>query len=77
MRLVHDIIMYLIIAFTVHHVYSAVLIDLEERSGLVSSIVTGWKSLTPHHIAEAERQSAGKRGGLFRRGVRKASDGNA
>ncbi len=76
-RLVHDIIMYLIIAFTVHHVYSAVLIDLEERSGLVSSIVTGWKSLTPHHIAEAERQSAGKRGGLFRRGVRKASDGNA
>jgi Ni/Fe-hydrogenase 1 B-type cytochrome subunit len=53
-RLVHNIIMYLIIAFTIHHVYSAVLIDIEERSGLVSSIVTGYKSLTRHHIAEAE-----------------------
>jgi Ni/Fe-hydrogenase 1 B-type cytochrome subunit len=53
-RLVHTLIMYLIIAFTIHHVYSAVLIDIEERSGLVSSIVTGYKSLTRQHIAEAE-----------------------
>ncbi len=55
-RLVHDIIMYLIIAFTIHHVYSAVLIDTEERSGLVSSIVTGYKSLTAHHIEQAEAE---------------------
>lgn len=55
-RLVHDIIMYLIIAFTIHHVYSAVLIDIEERSGLVSSIVTGYKSLTARHIAEAQAE---------------------
>lgn len=55
-RLVHNIIMYLIIAFTIHHVYSAVLIDIEERSGLVSSIVTGYKSLTGRHIAEAEAE---------------------
>ena len=56
LRLVHTIIMFLIIAFTIHHVYSAVLIDLEERSGLVSSIVTGHKSLTAQHIAEAQEQ---------------------
>lgn len=55
-RLVHDIVMYLIIAFTIHHVYSAILIDIEERSGLVSSIVTGYKSLTTHHIAEAQAE---------------------
>jgi Ni/Fe-hydrogenase 1 B-type cytochrome subunit len=55
-RLVHTIIMYLIIAFTIHHVYSAVLIDIEARSGLVSSIVTGYKSLTGRHIAEAEAE---------------------
>lgn len=52
-RMVHDLIMWLIIAFTIHHVYSAVLIDVEERSGLVSSIITGFKSLTPEHITEA------------------------
>lgn len=53
-RLLHDIVMWLIIAFTIHHVYSAVLIDIEERSGLVSSIITGSKTLTPQHIAEAQ-----------------------
>lgn len=55
-RLVHDLIMYLIIAFTIHHVYSALLIDTEERSGLVSSIVTGYKSLTARHIAAAQAE---------------------
>ncbi len=58
-RLVHDLAMWLIIAFTIHHVYSAVLIDTEERSGLVSSIVTGYKSLTPAHIAESRENDAG------------------
>lgn len=57
-RLVHDLVMWLIIAFTIHHVYSAVLIDIEERSGLVSSIITGSKSLTPSHIAEAHAEEA-------------------
>jgi Ni/Fe-hydrogenase 1 B-type cytochrome subunit len=53
-RLIHTLIMFLLIAFTIHHVYSAVLIDTEEKSGLLSSIVTGYKTLTRRHIAEAE-----------------------
>ena len=53
-RLVHYLIMFLLIAFTIHHVYSAVLIDIEEKSGLVSSMITGRKSLSARHIAEAE-----------------------
>jgi Ni/Fe-hydrogenase 1 B-type cytochrome subunit len=53
-RLVHYLIMFLLIAFTIHHVYSAVLIDIEEQSGLVSSMITGRKSLTARHIAEVE-----------------------
>jgi len=52
-KLLHDITMWLLIAFTVHHVYSAILIDIEERSGLVSSIITGYKSLTRSFMAEA------------------------
>lgn len=54
-RLAHDVTMWLIIAFTIHHVYSAILIDIEERSGLVSSIVTGYKTLTRAHIRAALR----------------------
>ena len=52
LRLVHDLVMFAFFAFTVHHVYSAILIDIEERSGLVSSIVTGYKTLTAGHIRE-------------------------
>ena len=73
-RLVHDIIMYLIIAFTIHHVYSAIVIDLEERSGLVSSIVTGWKSFTGSFLKEAAREDRPSRRGLVRRKARR-SDG--
>jgi Ni/Fe-hydrogenase 1 B-type cytochrome subunit len=52
-RLVHDLIMWLLLAFTIHHVYSCILIDVEERSGLVSSIITGFKSLTRRQLAAA------------------------
>ena len=52
LRLVHDLVMFAFFAFTIHHVYSAILIDVEERSGLVSSIVTGYKSLSREHIRE-------------------------
>jgi Ni/Fe-hydrogenase 1 B-type cytochrome subunit len=69
-RLVHDIIMYLIIAFTIHHIYSAVLIDTEEHSGLVSSIVTGYKSLTRQHIAEAETDEQPRQRRVSRRARR-------
>lgn len=44
-RLIHHIIMWLTWGFVIHHVYSAVLVDTEEKSGLVSSIFTGWKTV--------------------------------
>jgi Ni/Fe-hydrogenase 1 B-type cytochrome subunit len=37
--------MWLTWGFVIHHVYSAVLVDTEEKSGLVSSIFTGWKTV--------------------------------
>lgn len=44
-RLVHHLLMWVIIAWIVHHVYSAILVDTEEKSGLISSMLTGYKSL--------------------------------
>ena len=70
-RLVHDIIMYLIIAFTIHHVYSSIVIDMEERSGLVSSIVTGWKSFTRSYLNEASLEDRRSARGLARRRARR------
>lgn len=43
-RLVHFLLMFVYGAFTVHHVYSAVLFDRVERNGELSSIVTGYKA---------------------------------
>ena len=46
-RLVHHMIMWLLIAFALHHVYSAFLVDAEEANGLMSSIFSGWKFICP------------------------------
>jgi Ni/Fe-hydrogenase 1 B-type cytochrome subunit len=42
-RLVHHVIMWLLLGFAVHHVYSSLLMDAEEKTGLVASIFTGYK----------------------------------
>lgn len=47
MRVIHHLIMYLLIAFAIHHVYSAWLVDMEEGNGLMSSIFSGFKFLLP------------------------------
>ncbi|MDR7532257.1 MAG: Ni/Fe-hydrogenase, b-type cytochrome subunit [Armatimonadota bacterium] len=44
-RLIHHLGMWLLVGFAIHHTYSAVLIDIEEQNGLISSIVSGYKFL--------------------------------
>jgi Ni/Fe-hydrogenase 1 B-type cytochrome subunit len=43
LRLLHFLLMFVFGAFTVFHVYCSILIDLDERNGELSSIVTGYK----------------------------------
>ena len=52
-RLVHHLVMWAVIAFMVHHVYSALLVDHTERNGLMSSIFSGYKFVTLDEIVEA------------------------
>ena len=47
LRLTHHLVMWLLIAFALHHVYSAFLVDAEEANGLMSSIFSGWKFICP------------------------------
>ena len=42
-RTIHFTVMFCFMAFVVHHVYSAVLVALEEKNGLMESIFSGWK----------------------------------
>ncbi len=42
-RLIHYFIMFCFMAFMIHHVYSAVLVSMEQKNGLMESIFSGWK----------------------------------
>jgi Ni/Fe-hydrogenase 1 B-type cytochrome subunit len=44
LRLLHFLLMFAFGAFAIHHVYSALLIDIEERNGELSSMTTGYKA---------------------------------
>ena len=52
-RLIHHLLMWAIIAFAIHHVYSALLVDHVERNGLLSSIFSGSKFVARWRIIEA------------------------
>jgi Ni/Fe-hydrogenase 1 B-type cytochrome subunit len=52
-RVVHHLAMWAIIAIALFHVYSCILVDHVERNGLMSSIVSGYKFVTPEEIEEA------------------------
>jgi Ni/Fe-hydrogenase 1 B-type cytochrome subunit len=47
LRLTHHIIMWLLIGFAIHHVYSAWLMDIKEKNGTLSSIFGGYKFIEP------------------------------
>lgn len=52
-RVVHHVAMWAILAFMIHHVYAALLIDHTERNGLMSSIFSGYKFATRQEVADA------------------------
>jgi Ni/Fe-hydrogenase 1 B-type cytochrome subunit len=54
-RATHYFVMFLFMAFVIHHVYSAMLVSKEERNGLMESIFTGWKFLPRWLLDEDER----------------------
>jgi Ni/Fe-hydrogenase 1 B-type cytochrome subunit len=42
-RWIHHVVMWLLLGFTVHHVYSAILVAAVEKNGTMDSIVSGYK----------------------------------
>lgn len=44
-RLTHHCVMWLLIGFVIHHIYSAWLMDVKERGGVMSSIFSGYKAV--------------------------------
>jgi len=44
-RLTHHMVMWCLIGFAIHHIYSSWLMDSNEKSGIISSIFTGYKTV--------------------------------
>jgi len=59
-RLIHYFVMFCFMAFMVHHVYSAVLVSMEQENGLMESIFSGWK-FVHRGLLEKEQQEAAAR----------------
>ncbi len=55
LREIHYFVMFIFFAFTIHHVYSAVLVSTEERNGIIESIVTGYKYVPEWELTPEER----------------------
>jgi Ni/Fe-hydrogenase 1 B-type cytochrome subunit len=51
LRSIHFLIMFLFGIFFIHHIYSAILISYEEKSGLMESIFTGYKFISRGMLA--------------------------
>jgi Ni/Fe-hydrogenase 1 B-type cytochrome subunit len=56
---IHFMGMCLLLAFVVHHVYSATLFDIESREGEISSIISGYKTAPLGYVPPADKR-AGK-----------------
>lgn len=52
-RTMHNLLTFLFFAFAIHHVYSAILVDIEERAGLMSSMFSGYKNIPTERTVEA------------------------
>jgi len=52
-RLLHYVLTFIFVAFAIHHVYSAILVDTEEHGGVLSSIFSGFKNIKPGRTIEA------------------------
>lgn len=52
-RVIHHLLMWAILAFAIHHLYSAILVDHLERNGLMSSIFAGSKYVARWRVIEA------------------------
>lgn len=52
-RFIHHIGMWILLMFVIQHVYSTIVYSVEERSGIIDSMITGYKRITPEE-AEGE-----------------------
>lgn len=51
-RMFHLLGMFALLAFGIHHIYSAILVSIEERNGLIESMFSGFKFVLAYELRE-------------------------
>ena len=51
-RWIHHVVMWMLIGFFIHHLYSATLVAMIEKNGTLDSIVSGYKWVPPEDLEE-------------------------
>jgi Ni/Fe-hydrogenase 1 B-type cytochrome subunit len=54
LRFIHYLGMFFVLAFVIHHVYSAILVSIEERNGMMEGIFSGYKFVSEGDLKEEE-----------------------
>jgi len=54
-RFIHHIGMWMLLVFMIHHVYSAILFSLKERSGIIDSMFSGYKRVRSQAVGKGNR----------------------
>ena len=54
-RFIHHIGMWMLLVFMIHHVYSAILFSLKERSGIIDSMFSGYKRVKSQAVGKGNR----------------------
>jgi Ni/Fe-hydrogenase 1 B-type cytochrome subunit len=60
-RWIHHVVMWLLIGFFVHHMFSALLMSVAEKNGTIDSIFSGYKWLDPNELDPEERAAEDER----------------
>ena len=61
-RWIHHVVMWLLLGFTVHHVYSAVLVAIIEKNGTLDSIFSGYKWVPRRDLEPGTYRRINRRG---------------
>ena len=63
LREIHFLMMFGFWMFFIHHLYTAILVSIEEENGVMESIFSGYKFVPEHELREAMEEEGGEDSG--------------
>ena len=60
LREIHFLIMFVFWMFFIHHLYTAILVSIEEENGVMESIFSGYKFVPEHELREEMTEESGE-----------------